>query len=97
MDWKKSRVIRCGKLEILDYIKAKFLQNVTNVTLVVSPFRQQFSQETEEWLNQEKWKTSNFHNITGSETDILVAFVDNGSAVMELISRAKKQLILVTM
>ena len=83
-------------VEILDYLKAKFLQDVTNVTLVVSPFRQPFSQETEAWLIKEKWQTSNFHSMTGSETDNVVAFIDDTYAVMELITRAKKQLILVS-
>ena len=82
-------------VEILDYLKAKFLHEVTNVTLVVSPLRQPFSQEADSWLNKERWKTSDFHTMTGSETETLVAFIDDNSAVMELLSRAKRILILV--
>ena len=95
MDTTKRRVIRCGNIELL--LKTKFLQCDTNVNLLVSPFRQPFSHETELWLNKVKWETTNFHAMTGSETDILVAFIDDKYVNLESISRAKKQLILVSL
>ena len=69
-------------------LKTKFLQCDTNVNLLVSPFRQPFSHETELWLNKVKWETTNFHAMTGSETDILVAFIDDKYVNLESISRA---------
>ena len=80
---------------MLQYLKESFLQEATNITIVNS-FIRNFSQEAKSWLDQEKWKVLQFSDMTGSETDNLVAFVEDSYANMEVFSRAKKQLIIVT-
>ena len=80
--------------EVLKYLKEYFLQKAIIVTLVHS--RKQFSQSAKSWLDQENWKVRKFGDMTGSETDNLVAFIEDITANMEVLSRAKKQLIIVT-
>ena len=79
--------------EVLEYLNLSFLQGAKNVTLVHS-FQKQFSQEAKSWLDQEKFKVLEFEHMTGSETDNLVAFIEHYD--MEVFSRAKKHLIVVT-
>ena len=76
------------------YLKESFLKETINITLVHSSFKE-FSQEAKSWLDQEEWKVSEFVDMTGSETDNLVAFIEDATANMEVFSRAKKQLIVV--
>ena len=80
---------------VLQYLKDYYLQDAKSVTLVHS-FHRQLSNTAKLWLDQEKWKVSGFRQMTGSETDILVAFIEDTYANMEVFSRAKKQLIVVT-
>ena len=81
--------------EVLEYMKESFLKEAIGVTLVHSS-RKQFSQEAKSWLDQEEWKVLIFRDMTGSETDNLVAFIEDTTANMEVFSRAKKLLIIVT-
>ena len=81
--------------EVLQHLKDSFLQEGINVTLVHSIYKT-FSQKTKSWLDQEKWKVMKFGDMTGSETNNLIAFVEDITANMEVFSRAKKQLIIVT-
>ena len=80
---------------MLEYLKESFLQEAINVTLVHS-VKRTFSKETKSWLDQEKWKVLEFQDMTGSKTDILVAFIEDSYSNMEVFSRAKKHLIVVT-
>ena len=80
---------------MLEYLKESFFQEARTVTLVHSIMKQ-FSQEAKSWLDQEKWKVLEFQDMTGSETDILVAYIEDSYSNMEVLSRAKKHLIVVT-
>jgi len=55
-----------------------------------------FSSQAESFLDIENWKTLDFTHMTGSETEVLVAFIEDTYANIEVFSRAKKQLIIVT-
>ena len=79
----------------LRYLKANFIQDASYVTLVHSP-DMNFPSEAELCLEKEKWKVLNFLQMTGSETEVLVAFIEDDYANMEVFSRARKQLIIVT-
>ena len=81
--------------QVLKYLKVYFLQDTKNITLVHSS-KKKFSQEAKSLLNEEDWKVSQFNSMVGSETEILVAFTEDPYASMEVFSRAKKQLIIVT-
>ena len=81
--------------QVLKYLKANFMQEITNVTLVYSDLIP-FSTEAESWLEIENWKVLDFTNMTGSEAEVLVAFIEDATANMEVFSRARKQLIIVT-
>ena len=81
--------------QALKYLKANFMQEITNVTLVYSDLIP-FSTEAESWLEIENWKVLDFTNMTGSEAEVLVAFIEDATANMEVFSRARKQLIIVT-
>ena len=81
--------------QVLKYLKIDILQDSNNITLVHSS-KKKFSQEGKSWLNEEDWKVSQFNSMVGSETEILVAFTEDPYASMEVFSRAKKQLIIVT-
>ena len=81
--------------DVLKYLKTKFLPEAESVTLV--HFQKQFSQKARDWLsNQGNWKVMSHLAMTGSETECLVAFIENTYFNMETFSRAKKQLIIVT-
>ena len=81
--------------EILRFLKESFLQEATNITLVHS-FQKQFSTGVKSWLEQENWKVTEFRDMTGSETLNLVVFIEDIYSNMEVLSRAKKRLIIVT-
>ena len=81
--------------QVLEYLKDNFLQEASNVTLVYNTDIP-FSSDAELWLEKERWKVVNFYDMTGSETEVLVAFSEDFYANMELFSRARKQLIIVT-
>ena len=81
--------------DVLKYLKTKFLPEAESVTLV--HFQKKFSQKARDWLsNQGNWKVMSHLAMTGSETECLVAFIENTYFNMETFSRAKKQLIIVT-
>ena len=79
----------------LRYLKANFIQDDLNVALVHSPYIP-LSSEAKSWLENENWKTLEFQLMTGSEAEVLVAFIEDVYSNMEVFSRAKKQLIIVT-
>ena len=81
--------------QVLKYLKANFLQKIPYVTLVHSPYIR-LSSKAESWLEKEKWKVLDFTQMTGSEAEVLVAFIEDSYANMEVFSRARKQLIIVT-
>ena len=81
--------------QVFKYLKSNFLHDTSNVTLVHSP-DMIFSADAELWLEKEKWKVIDFFQMTGSETEDLVAFIEDRYANMEVFSRARKQLIIVT-
>ena len=81
--------------QVLKYLKVNFLQDFSNVTLVHS-FKKTFSYEAKLWLEKAKWNVFHLHDMIGSETEVLVAFIEDTCANMELFSRARRQLIIVT-
>lgn len=81
--------------QVLKYLKVNFLQASSNVTLVHS-IGKEFTPQTRSWIANENWKVLEFTQMTGSETDVLVAFIEDTYANMEVFSRARKQLIIVT-
>ena len=80
---------------VLDDLKSKISPEAMNVTLVHSGKRQ-FSYETNVWLQKANWNVCIFTDMTGSETEVLVAFIEDIFANMEVFSRARKRLIIVT-
>ena len=80
---------------VLENLKSKILKEVTHITLVHSGERP-FSSDVILWLVQEKWRIVEFRSMIGSETEVLVAFIEDKYANMEVFSRARKQLIIVT-
>ena len=81
--------------QVLKYLKVNFLQDASNVTLVYCD-EILFSSEAASWLEKENWKTLDFRFMTGSEAEVLVAFIEDTHANMEVFSRARKRLIIVT-
>ena len=82
-------------VQVLKYLKANFLQDSSNVTLVHS-IEKDFTPQARSWLSEENWMVLEFSQITGSETEVLIAFIEDTYSNMEVFSRAKKQLIIVT-
>lgn len=82
-------------IQILVHIKANILREASDITLVYSD-ETPLSSELESWLENEKWKFLDFYDIIGSETEVLVVFIENIGASMEVFTRARKQLIIVT-
>ena len=80
--------------QVLSYLKKEILQD-SKITLVHSS-QKEFSQEPIPWLSKENWKLSGFTSMVGSETEVLVVFIEDTYANMEVFSRARKQLIIVT-
>ena len=46
--------------------------------------------------NDNKWDVVTHGNVTGTERDLVIAFVDNNFGNLEVMSRARKRLIVVT-
>ena len=81
--------------QALRYLKANFLQDSSNVTLVHS-IQKEFTHEARSWMANENWMVLEYTQMTGSETEVLVAFIEDIYANMEVFSRARKQLFIVT-
>ena len=47
-------------------------------------------------MANENWMVLEYTQMTGSETEVLVAFIEDIYANMEVFSRARKQLFIVT-
>ena len=75
--------------------EVNFLQNSSSVTLVHS-IKKQFNHQEISWMANENWMVLEFTQMTGSETEVLVAFIEDTYANMEVFSRARKKLIIVT-
>ena len=81
--------------QVLENLKSKILIDASNVYLVHSGERP-LSTDVTLWLEKQKWKVVEFRSMVGSETEVLVAFIEDEYANMEVFSRARKQLIIVT-
>ena len=48
------------------------------------------------FFEKENWKVCTFPEMTGSETEVLIAYIEDAYSNMEVFSRARKQLTIVT-
>ena len=81
--------------QLLTYLRINFLKDSSNVTLVHS-FEREFTSQARSWVANENWMVLEYSQMTGSEAEVLVAFIEDTYANMEVFSRARKQLIIVT-
>ena len=81
-------------IEILQFLYKTYLPQDGQV--LVSPLQQDLSQSVYEWCLAKKWDVVSHGNMTGSERDLVIAFADNKFGNLEILSRARKQLIIIT-
>ena len=81
-------------LEILQFLHKTYLPEDGQV--LVSPLQQDLSQSVYDWCLAKKWDIVSHGNMTGSERDLVIAFADNKFGNLEILSRARKQLIIIT-
>ena len=81
-------------VEILQFLHKTYLPKDGQV--LVSPLQQNLSQPVYDWCRDKKWDVVSHGNMIGSERDLVIAFADNKFGNLEILSRAKNRLIIVT-
>lgn len=81
--------------EVLDFLFVKYLQNVSNVSLLLS-HGLEVPQEVSMWCYQHEWNLVMFKNMTGSEVENVVVIVEDIRDSLEILSRAKQRLFIIT-
>ena len=81
-------------VRILQFLQETYLPKDGQV--LVSPSQQNLSQPVYDWCHDMKWDVVSHGNMTGSERDLVIAFADNKFGNLEILSRAKKRLIIIT-
>ena len=66
------------------------------VAQMFSPCEQNLSQSVYDWCLDKKWDVVSHGNMTGSERDLVIAFTDDNLGNLEVMSRARNRLIIVT-
>ena len=64
--------------------------------LLNSSMWQNLSQRVYDWCQEKKWDIVSHGNMTGSERDLVIAFADDNLGNLEVMSRARKRLIIIT-
>ena len=81
-------------IEILQFIHSTYLPK--NGQVLVSPCEQNLSQHVYDWCLEKKWDIVSHGNMTGSEREWVIAFADDNFGNLEVMSRARKRLIIIT-
>ena len=81
-------------VEILEFLESTYLPERGQV--LVSPCQQNLSQSVYNWCLEKNWDVVSHANMTGSERDVVIAFADDNFGNLEVMSRARKRLIIVT-
>ena len=81
-------------IEILKFLHDTYLPEDGQV--LVSPYQQNLSQRLYDWCLEKKWDIVTHANMTGSERDWVIAFADDNFGNLEVMSRARKRLIIIT-
>ena len=81
-------------VEILTFLQKTYLPEDSQV--LVSPRQQNLSQSVYDWCLDNKWDVVSHGNMTGSERDLVITFADNNFGNLEILSRARKRLIIIT-
>ena len=80
----------------LKYIVTDLLTEGSSVTLLYSP-KKALDSDVQSFCKDKGWKFTTLSDMTGSEDDTVIAFVEDSCANLETLSRAKTNLIIVTM
>lgn len=82
-------------IEILQFIYSTYLPKDGQV--LVSPCEQNLlSQRVYDWCHEKQWDIVSHANMIGSERDLVIVFADDNFGNLEVMSRARKRLIIVT-
>ena len=81
-------------VEILQFLHKTYLPEDGQV--LVSPRQQDLPQDVYDWCRDKKWDLVSHGNMTGSERDLLIAFAGDNFGNLEILSRARKRLIIIT-
>ena len=81
-------------IEILQFLYSTYLPKEGQV--LVSPYTQNLSQSVYDWCLEKRWDVVSHGNMTGSERDLVIVFADNIFGNLEVMSRARKRLIIIT-
>ena len=81
-------------IEILQFLHETYLPKDGQV--LVSPRKQTFSQQVYDWCIDKNWNVVTHVNMTGSERDLVIAFAEDNFGNLEILSRARKRLIIIT-
>ena len=81
-------------VDILQFLHKTYLPEDGQV--LVSPRQQDFSQDVYDWCLDKKWDVVSHGNMTGSERDLVIAFAGDNFGNLEILSRARKRLIIIT-
>lgn len=82
------------EIEALRFFRDTYMPEDSEV--LVSPSEQNLAQHIHRWCVENNWDVVTHGNATGSERDLVIAFVDNNYGNLEVMSRARKRLIIVT-
>ena len=83
-------------IEALEYILKNFLIKTTSVTILFTP-KKKLNLGVQRFCKDHKWKISTFYNMTGGEDETIISLVEDYCSVLETFSRAKINLIIITM
>ena len=81
-------------VEVLEFLFTTYLPEGGQV--LVSPLKQDLSQPVYDWCQNKKWDVVSHGSMTGSERDLVIAFADDNFGNLEILSRARKRLIIIT-
>ena len=81
-------------IEVLQFLDSTYLPQGGQV--LVSPCEQNFSLSVYDWCLEKKWDIVSHGNMTGGERNLVIAFADENLGNLEVMSRARKRLIIVT-
>ena len=81
-------------IEILKFLHSTYLPEDGQV--LVSPCEQNLTKSVYDWCHEKQWDIVSHVSMTGSERDLVIAFADDNYGNLEVMSRARKRLIIIT-
>ena len=93
--WIQTTLPNTPEENVLQYIKENYLKNETDVTVLIS-IRKILTEDFKKWCKDSGWTITNFLDMTGSERKNVVAIVEDVTANLEVLSRAKERLFIIT-